>query len=199
MDRAERRRVILEAALSVFAEAGYRDAKLDEVARRAAVAKGTLYLYFKDKDALFQGLVEELVTPILIDADALVSAFPGNTRDLLDQLMELLVARILEGPAVTLLRLMMREGYRFPELTTFYHREVVSRGLEVIRKVARHGRARGEFSSDVIERFPQLVVSPALLTIVWNSLFGAIDPLDPRPLLAAYRDLLLRGLEWRAP
>lgn len=199
MAKAERRRVILDAALAVFAAHGFAGARLDDVARRAGVAKGTLYLHFADKDALFRGLIEDHLTPVLVDADALIAAFPGTTRDLLGLLIELLTQRVLEAPVQALLRLMIAEGPRFPELAAFYHRQVVTRGLALIRQIVERGLARGEISSDTAARFPQLVIAPAILAVVWNSMFGAFDPLDVRQLLAAHRDLLLRGLGWREP
>lgn len=197
MAREDRRRAILDAALAEFAAHGFTEAKLELVARRAGIAKGTLYLYFADKEALFRALVEAAITPVLLDADALVALFPGSTRDLLDRLMTLLADRILAGPAAALVRLMITEGPRFPELAAFYHRAVVSRGLALIRQLAQRGLDRGELTSDAAVRFPQLVVAPAILAVVWNGLFAAVEPLDPRALLAAHRDLLLRGLGWR--
>lgn len=197
MDKAERRRAILDAALAVFSEHGFSGARLDEVARRAGIAKGTLYLHFTDKEALFRGLVEENIAPVLADADHVVGLFPGNTRDLLDLLIGLLTARILDKPASALIRLMIAEGPRFPELAAFYYREVVARGLALVRQILQRGLDRGEITSDLAVRFPQLVISPAIVAVIWNSMFGAIEPLDTRALLAAHRDLLLRGLGWR--
>lgn len=195
--RAERRRAILDAALAEFAAHGFAVTRLDDVARRAGVAKGTLYLYFSDKEALFRALVEENISSVLLDADTLVSRFPGTTRDLLERLMALMADRVLDAPAAALVRLMLGEGARFPELAAFYHREVVSHGLALIRQVARRGLDRGELSNDLAVRFPHLVVAPAILAVVWNGVFDAVDPLDARALLAAHRDLLLAGLGWR--
>lgn len=197
MEKAARRRAILDAALAVFARDGFAGARLDEVARRAGVAKGTLYLYFTDKEALFRGLVEDNIAPVLADADHVVGAFPGTTRELLDLLIGLLTARILDTPAQALIRLMIAEGPRFPELAAFYHREVVARGLALVRQILQRGLDRGEISGDIALRHPQLVISPAIVAVIWNSMFGAIDPLDVRAFLAAHRDLLLRGLGWR--
>lgn len=199
LDRQARRRAILDAALAVFAAKGFSAARLDDVARGAGVAKGTLYLHFTDKEALFRGLVEDMIAPVLVDADALVLLFPGSTRDLLDALTEMLVERILDRPAQAIICLMIAEGPRFPELAAHYHREVVARGIALLRQVALRALERGEITSDAAVRFPQLIVAPAILAVVWNSLFGAIEPLDPRALLRAHRDLLLAGLGWREP
>lgn len=198
-DRAERRREILTAALDLFSEQGYAKTRLEDVARRAGVAKGTIYLYFNDKESLFEGIVGETIFPMLADADSFLSAFEGNTAALMDALMEMLVARVFESPAHLVIRLMLSEGPRFPRLCAFYHDEVVARGIAIIRKVARRAHARGEITSDAIERFPQLVVAPMLLAVVWNALFGALDPIDPRALLATHAQVLLRGLGGRAP
>ncbi|MFG1192870.1 TetR/AcrR family transcriptional regulator [Xanthobacter flavus] len=197
MDKGERRRSILDAALAEFSAHGFAGARLDDVARRAGVAKGTLYLYFSDKEALFRGLVEENLSPVLVDAGGMVALFPGTTRELLDLLIELLAQRVLETPAQALVRLMIAEGPRFPELAAYYHREVVVRGLALIRAIVSRGIARGEIDSDIPARFPQLVIAPAIVAVVWNSMFGAFDPLDVRQFLAAHRDLILRGLGWR--
>ncbi|MDQ0507355.1 TetR/AcrR family transcriptional regulator [Xanthobacter agilis] len=197
MAREARRRAILDAALAAFSTHGFAETKLDEVARRAGVAKGTLYLYFTDKEALFRALVEETIAAALLDADALVAGFSGTTGELLERLMTLLADRVLEGPAAALVRLMLGEGARFPELAVFYHGHVVSRGLALIRQVAQRGLDRGELTSDLAVRFPQLVVAPAILAVVWNGLFAAVEPLDTRALLAAHRELLLKGLGWR--
>ncbi|MFG1345659.1 TetR/AcrR family transcriptional regulator [Xanthobacter autotrophicus DSM 431] len=197
MEKAARRRAILDAALQVFSEHGFAGTKLDEVARRAGIAKGTLYLHFTDKEALFRGLVEENIAPVLADADHVVGLFPGTTRELLDLLIGLLAARILDRPASAIVRLMIAEGPRFPELAAFYHREVVARGLALVRQILQRGLERGEITSDLGVRFPQLVISPAIVAVVWNSMFGAIEPLDARSFLMAHRDLLLRGLGWR--
>ncbi|MDI4665369.1 TetR/AcrR family transcriptional regulator [Xanthobacter autotrophicus] len=197
MDKAERRRAILAAALTVFSDHGFAGARLDDVARHAGVAKGTLYLHFADKEALFRGLVEQDIAPVLADADAVVGLFPGSTRDLIDRLIVLITQRVMGTPAEALVRLMIAEGPRFPELAAFYHREVVSRGLAIVRKIAQRGLDRGEITSDLAVRFPQLVISPAIVAVIWNGMFGAFDPLDAKAFLAAHRDLLLRGLGWR--
>ncbi|MFG1462765.1 TetR/AcrR family transcriptional regulator [Xanthobacter sp. DSM 24535] len=192
--REERQAAILAAGLSLFSEHGFAATRLEDVARAAGIAKGTLYLYFPDKQALFEAIVKATVAPVLSEAAAVLPSFPGTTRELMAVISEILISRIVEGPGAGILRLMIAEGPRFPELAAFHHREVVSRGVALIRAIGERGLARGEITSDAAVRFPQMVIAPAMTALVWNSLFAQIDPLDVRAFIHAYRDVLLRGL-----
>jgi AcrR family transcriptional regulator len=189
-DPAARRQAILDAALTVFAERGYEAARLDDVAARAGVAKGTLYLYFKDKEALFEALVRGAVSPML-DKVGEFSAAPGmKAADILQFFFAVFRQEVLGTDRKLLLRLIISEGPRFPALAEFYYREVVSRGLQLVRTVARKGVGDGELASDAVARFPQLLIAPLLMAVVWDALFSRFDPLDVEGLLAAHRDLL---------
>jgi len=191
VDAETRREAILDAALAVFAERGYEAARLDDMAARAGVAKGTLYLYFKDKEALFEALVRGAVSPVLGKVGAAVAA-PGMTAaGILELFFAMFQKEVLGTKRKLLLRLIISEGPRFPALAEFYYREVVSQGLKLMRTVARHGIASGELSSDALARFPQLIVAPLLMTVIWDGLFSKIDPLDVPDLLRAHRELLL--------
>src|SRR5262245_32124410 len=194
-----RRQAILEAALKVFAARGYEAARLDDVATQAGVAKGTLYLYFKDKEALFEELVRGAVTPIMDRVSA--AALTPNMRP--TQILELFFAlfqkEVLGSDRKLLLRLIIAEGPRFPAIAAFYHREVVSRGLALMRAIASEAVAQGEFSSDAAARFPQLIVAPLLIAVIWDGLFSKIEPLDVDGLIKAHRDLLTAAAGTQAP
>ncbi|QJP12433.1 TetR/AcrR family transcriptional regulator [Starkeya sp. ORNL1] len=194
-----RRRGILDAALIVFAENGYAGARMDDVAARAGVAKGTLYLYFEDKKALFEGLVHDAADPILGVIEQRVASFEGNTRELLATVFAHLAAQAVHSPRRHLIKLMMGEGERFPELADFYYREVVSRGIAVLRSINARALARGEITSDAGLRFPQLIMAPLLVAVMWESLFARNEPLDTSDMLMTHVDLVLRGLGWREP
>lgn len=190
VDAAARRQAILDAALTVFAQRGYEAARLDDMAAKAGVAKGTLYLYFNDKEALFEALVRGAVSPILGQASA-AAAMPGmKAADVLKLFFALFQKEVLDTDRKLLLRLIISEGPRFPVLAEFYYREVVSQGLKLMRTVAKNAVASGEFSSDAVARFPQLIVAPLLLAAIWDSMFSKLEPLDVPGLLEAHRQLL---------
>jgi AcrR family transcriptional regulator len=190
VDAAARRQAILDAALTVFAQRGYEAARLDDMAAKAGVAKGTLYLYFKDKEALFEALVRGAVSPILGQASA-AAAMPGmKAAGVLELFFALFQKEVLGTNRKLLLRLIISEGPRFPALAEFYYREVVAQGLKLMRTVARNAVASGEFTSDAAARFPQLIVAPLLMAAIWDSMFSRLDPLDVPGLLQAHRELL---------
>jgi AcrR family transcriptional regulator len=193
----ERRRAILDAALAVFTEAGYAGARMQDVAVRAGVAKGTLYLYFEDKAALFEGLVREATNPILGAMEARLAGFDGSTRDFITVLFAHLTSEAVHSPRRHIVRLLMGEGERFPELAEFYYREVVARGLNLLREVNARALARGEITSDAGMRFPQLMIAPMLVALLWEGTFQRLAPLDTRGMLEAHVEVLLRGLGWQ--
>src|SRR5919202_1640814 len=86
---------------------------------------------------------------------------------------------------------------RFPALAEFYHREVVSRGMGLLREVAERAAARGEFQGDELARFPQLAIAPGLVAILWSWLFERFEPLDQEGLLDAHLAVLMRALKGR--
>jgi AcrR family transcriptional regulator len=187
--QAERRQSILDAALDEFAARGFAATRLDDVAARAGVAKGTIYLYFRDKESLFQELVRTLLSPLigtLIDghlADLPVRAVGEAVADLF-------VHEIFGTRRKDVIRLIIAEGPRFPKLAEFYYHEVIERVLPAMRAIMARAVARGELKSDALARFPQLLVAPALTAIVWEGLFGRFAPLDVRALMRAHIDLL---------
>jgi len=191
-----RRKSILDAALKVFAKHGFAAARLDDVAAAAGVAKGTLYLYFSDKEALFEELVRNTVTPVLAEISAKAEA-DIPIRLFLPRLFEVFRTEVLGTERKLILRLVLTEGQRFPRIAEFYHREIVSRGIKILRKVARRAVQHGELSSDAVARFPQLIMAPLLVAVLWDGLFARFDPLDVEGLLDAHAEILLGRKERR--
>jgi len=192
-DPGARRQAILEAALTVFAEEGFAAARLDHVAEKAGVAKGTIYLHFKDKQDLFEQMVREAVSPVIARLEALAQ-LPDLPADMvLHGMFTVFRTEVLGTRRKDLLRLVMTEGPRFPAIAAFYHREVVSRGLKLMGGVLERAKAKGELSSEGFARFPQLVVAPLILAVVWDGLFATLEPLDAEGMLEVYRKLLVQA------
>jgi AcrR family transcriptional regulator len=187
--REKRRTAILAAALEEFAACGFAATRLDDVARRARIAKGTIYLYFRDKETLFQELVRTMLSPLV----GTIEAAPLREvpiRSVAEMIVDVFVNEIYGTRRKDVIRLIISEGPRFPKLAEFYYREVIARVLPVLRARFALAVECGELSHDAFARFPQLLVAPALVAIMWNSLFGRLAPLDVRELMRAHLDLL---------
>ena len=185
---AARREAILAAALDEFSSRGFEAARLDDVAKRAGVAKGTIYLYFRDKESLFQELIRAMLTPLVGTIEALGAAdVPINV--LAERIVDLFVREVYETRRKDVIRLMISEGRRFPKLAEFYYREVLSRIIAAMRAILRRAAARGEVPESLAD-FPQIIVAPGLVAIIWSGLFERFEPLDVRKMMKAYVELL---------
>ena len=186
---AERRTAIIAAGLDEFTARGFAATRLDDVAKRAGVAKGTIYLHFKDKEALFQELVRTALVPLIGNLMATPAA-GGSARDVLERFAETFVRDVAQTKRGDIVRLIMAEGARFPSLADFYYREVVSRGIAGMRKLIEYGIARGEIRNARLADFPQIVVAPAMVAVMWQGLFGRHAPLDAMAMLKVHLDLI---------
>jgi len=184
----ERREAILSAALDELSIRGFEAARLDDVARRAGVAKGTIYLYFRDKESLFQELIRTMLTPLVGTIEAMGEA-DVPVALLADRIVDLFVREIYETRRKDVIRLMITEGRRFPKLAEFYYREVLSRVIGAVRALLRRAAARGEIPEGLAD-YPQIVAAPGLLAIVWSGLFERFEPLDVRKMMKTHVQLL---------
>ena len=185
---AERRDAILSASLDEFSARGFEAARLDDVARRAGVAKGTIYLYFRDKESLFQELIRAMLTPLVGTIEALGEA-ELPLAVLADRIVELFVREIYETRRKDVIRLMISEGRRFPKLAEFYYREVLARVIAAVRSLLRRAAARGEVPEGLVD-FPQIIAAPGLVAIIWNGLFERFEPLDVRKMMKTHVEVL---------
>jgi len=159
------------------------------LARRAGVAKGTIYLYFRDKESLFQELVRTMLSPLV----GAITAMPKAdipVRVVAETFVDLFVREIYGTRRKDVIRLIISEGTRFPKLAEFYYREVIARVVPAMRALLTRAVERGELRHDALARFPQLLIAPGLVAILWNGLFGRHAPLDVGELMHAHLDLL---------
>lgn len=187
---AARKAAILDAALHVFAERGFEAARLDDVAERASVAKGTLYLYFKDKETLFEEVVRSAASPVLARLGELTAKSDLPFDRILDTLYDVFVTDILGTERKLLIRLVLTEGPRFPRIAEFYYRNVVGRVMPMLSTLARREARRGTLPNDSLARYPQLFAAPLLTAVIWDALFAHHKPLNTRGFLKAYRELI---------
>ena len=187
---------ILEAALDVFGELGFARTRLDDVARRAGVSKGTLYLYFDSKEALFRAMVQARVETVLTETEAMVRNWQGSTTELLRQFIRRYWELMNRLQNCRLARVVLSELSSFPELARFHYRNVILRMRRVIESILEQGIARGEF------RAVQPVFAARMLQTLCVHLaqflvyFAPHDPAPPTAAdtLAAIEDLYLNGL-----
>jgi AcrR family transcriptional regulator len=185
---AARRDAILSAALEEFSARGFEATRLDDVAKRANVAKGTIYLYFRDKESLFQELIRAMLTPLVGTIEALGAAdLPVGV--LAERIVDLFVREVYETRRKDVIRLMISEGRRFPNLAEFYYREVLSRIIAAVRALLARAAARGEVPQALVD-FPQIIAAPGLVAIIWSGLFERFEPLDVRAMMKAHVDML---------
>jgi len=172
-----------------FIARGYAATRLDDVAKRAGVAKGTIYLHFEDKETLFQELVRTALLP-LIGRLATPPPAGRSVRSALEGFAETFAQEVVSTRRGDIVRLIVAEGARFPSVADFYYREVVSRGLAGMRALIDLGIARGEIREQGLARFPQIVVAPAIVAVIWQGLFGRHAPLDAADMLRVHLDLI---------
>ncbi len=194
---------LLEAALALFVEKGFTATRAEEVAQRAGVSKGTLFLYFASKEELFKAVVRENISKHYPEWHAALEAYEGSTADMLRQCVSEWWTRVGSTQASGISKIMMTEGYNFPDLVSFYQREVIEPGNAMIRRILQRGVDSGEFGPIDMKYSAYLVLSPMLFLVMWKHSFGSKmpNPTDfvPADFLAAQVETLLQGLTVRPP
>lgn len=185
----ERREAILAAALEEFSVRGFEATRLDDVAARAKIAKGTIYLYFRDKETLFQELIRAMLTP-LIGTIQTMGAVDLPLAVVADRLVDIFVREVYETRRKDVVRLMITEGRRFPKIAEFYYREVLSHIIGAVRGIIRRAAARGEVP-EALADFPQILVAPGLVAIIWSGLFDRFEQIDARAMMKTHVALIL--------
>jgi len=196
--KEERPGELLEAALDLFVEHGFAATRVDDVAARAGVSKGTLFLYFSSKEELFKAVVRDNISGRFKLWDAEFETFAGNTPEMLRYAMNVWWAKLGGTKASGITKLMMSEARNFPVLANFYQDEVIRPGKELIRRILQRGVERGEFRAINIEYSVYSVLAPMMFLTLWKHSMGACADqnfeLVPEQYLAAQLDTLLYGL-----
>lgn len=189
---------LLEAALDLFVEKGFAATRSEEVAARAGVSKGTLFLYFPSKDELFKAVVVENLSGRFPEWNKEFEEFDGSTVDMLRYCMRVWWERVGSTKASGLTKLMLSEGRNFPELAEFYRREVVQPGHTLLRRILRRGIDKGEFAPIDVDHAIYAVIAPMIFLMLWkHSAAVCVDgqsELDPEKYLEIQTEIVLRGI-----
>jgi AcrR family transcriptional regulator len=194
--KAARPAELLAAALELFTERGYAATRLDDVARRAGVSKGTVYLYYPSKEDLFKAVVREGLVPVLERGERMVADHRGSTAELIRSLIQGWWEAIGATPYAGITKLMISECRNFPELGSFYVDEVITRGHKLVRKALQQGIDSGELRPVDAEHATRLVFAPLVLHVVWRYSFDfcGTGRLDAETYVQQHLDILLAGL-----
>lgn len=194
---AQRPGEIIDAALALFVEKGFAATRLDDVALRAGLSKAAIYLYFEDKNALFQGVVRQAVAANLGTVEAMLKAHRGPVAELLPRILEFMAGRIDQSPIAAVAKLVISESRAFPEIGRFYLKEVIGRGLPLLEGLIVRGMEQGEFRSVDPAMTVRSIVGAMLLAGIWRTVFEPIgaDKLDIKALARHHADLMLHALK----
>jgi AcrR family transcriptional regulator len=193
--KAERPQEILEAAFTEFSRHGYATTTLDRIAERAGVTKGTIYVYFESKEHLFISMVREFTKSAHDTVQEMFETHEGSTADLLRAQFSFIYQHIVEDKRRReVVRLLIAEASRFPELADRYYDEILRPCLDLLKQAIRRGVDRGEIRQSSIVDSPQVVIAPIALVDLWMMMFEQRQPLDLKAYFDAHLDLVLNGL-----
>ena len=190
---------LLKAALALFVEKGFAATRVEEVAARAGVSKGTLFLYFASKEELFKAVVRENASRHLTEALRELEGFAGASSDLLREFLRRWWRLYGGTPAAGLTKLMLSEATHFPELARWFQDEVVQPSHALLRRIVQRGIDRGEFRAVHVPRTVHLIVAPLVQMVTWRLTLGHCCPYThedkPMALIELHADLITRGLQ----
>ena len=194
--KADRPGEIVEAALAVFAEKGFAAAKLDEIARRAGVSKGALYLYFETKEDIFRAVVGQVIAPNMAAVKAMAAAHPGPFPDLIRGVAVSFTYLAQNSPLSAVAKMVLGEARNFPELARVWHDDLVSQALGAIADAVEAAQARGEIKPGDPRTYALQFIAPLLVSMMWRETFVPVgaEPFDLPTLMSQHVETLLHGL-----
>ena len=199
-----RPRELLDAALTLFVEKGFAATRAEEVAQRAGVSKGTLYLYYPSKEELFKAVVRHNLSSLIAEGLEIAGKFGGSSSELLACLMQTWWERVGNTPAAGIHKIVLAEVRNFPALAQFYSDEVIVPADRLFSNCVQRGIDSGEFRPMPVHEVAHALIAPLIFMAVHRHSFGACPvhgsaEINPTVLLNTHLDLVLRGLEVRAP
>ena len=187
---------LLAAALDLFVEKGFAATRLEDVATRAGVSKGTLYLYYENKEALFKAVIQEGIIPVIVENEAIAAQHTGSSFDLMEKLLANWWTKIGQTAFAGIPKLMVAEARNFPELGRYYVENVINRGRALVGSALQRGMASGEFRLMDVETTIDVVIAPILMLLIWRFSMSCCvgSESNPQLYLQIHMDLLRQGL-----
>lgn len=185
---------ITEAALAAFSEKGFAATKVEDVAKRAGVSKGLLYLYFRTKEDLLKAVIRSFVQPRVAELTDIVAKWDGTSEEFLRGPFLGFIQGLPASPARVIVRLMVSEGHKHPDVVAYYWDNVISEGLAALRQLVARGVSRGEFNENALDEFPHLIAAPVIFSLVYKLVFERQQSLDTDRMLEVHVDILLNYL-----
>jgi AcrR family transcriptional regulator len=184
------------AALSLFVEKGFAATRLEDIAARAGVSKGTLYLYFDSKEALFKAVIQDGIVPVVAENEAIAARHTGPTFPLLEKLLDNWWAAIGQTDFAGIPKLMVAEARNFPEVAQFYYENVIRRARTLVGNALKRGMASGEFRRMDVETTIDVIIAPILMLLIWRFSMANCQSgeADAGLYLQIHMDLLRQGL-----
>lgn len=192
--KAQRPDEILAAGLEEFYEHGFSGARMDRIARRAGVSRATLYFYFEKKESLFDAVAEHAMGRFIDGAAQELSTFDGSIRDIIEAMVRRFYAQVVTTKNSAILRILLSEGGRSPELVERYHTMVIARGKATLQAIIDRGIAQGELRDAAATSFPQMIPAPAMFYLVSQLVFGEFEKIDADEFIEAHLDVLFNGI-----
>lgn len=185
---------IAAAGIEEFEEHGFHKANLSRIAQKAGIAKGTIYLYYPSKEALFLACIEEHFVSVMSESEADAVGVEGTTRELLTKLLKNMYDRFVHGEAQALFRILVTESDRMPDVINEYHAMTVQRGSRLLKLILARGIERGEVSPGPILDTPHVVIAPAVYFALHHMMFKEAKTLDFERFFEAHLEMLFSGV-----
>ena len=194
--KADRPGEIVQAALAVFAERGFAAARLDEIAARAGVSKGALYLYFETKEEIFRAVVDQAIAPNILTIRAMIAAHPGPFPELLHLFAARIAVLIDTVPFGGVIKMVIAEAGNFPQIARVWHDELVAHAIGALTDAVRAAQARGEVRAGDPRTFALQLMAPMLVGVIWRETFVPVgaEPFDLPALVRQHIETMVAGL-----
>lgn len=187
---------ILDAALDLFTNKGFSSTRMVDIAKKAGVSKGTLYLYFDSKELIFQEMVKTMITPMVDEAEVVIKQFEGSSSMLLEMIVTRWWTGVWNSKLTAIPKLIISEAGNFPEMAEFYVNVIVKRVRGLFEKIIQQGIDNNEFIKCDKRTAVRLLMAPVIQAQIWkHSLRLYDDELDEQTYIKLHLKLFLSGLK----